>query len=71
MRRILKEALAKERHYYTKQLCSLGVYSPDMTKNMTISDLKKSIISFSTKQIAIFNIPYHVRCHMKGSFLCV
>ena len=46
MRRILKEALAKERHYYTKQLCSLGVYSPDMTKNMTISDLKKSIISF-------------------------
>ncbi|WP_345807342.1 stress protein [Bacillus pumilus] len=41
MRRILTEALAKERHYYTKQLCSLGVYSLSAAKNMTISDLKK------------------------------
>ena len=49
MRRILKEALAKERHYYTKQLCSLGVYSPDMTKNMTISDLKKEYHFFFNK----------------------
>lgn len=57
MRRILKEALAKERHYYTKQLCSLGVYSPDAAKDMTISDLKKSIISFSTKQSAICKNP--------------
>ncbi|KEP26109.1 MULTISPECIES: hypothetical protein [Bacillus] len=49
MRRILKEALAKERRYYTKQLCSLGVYSPDMTKNMTISDLKKEYHFFFNK----------------------
>lgn len=49
MRSILKEALAKERHYYTKRLCSLGVYSPDMTKNMTISDLKKEYHFFFNK----------------------
>jgi len=49
VRRILKEALAKERHYYTKQLCSLGVYSPDAAKNMTISDLKKEYHFFFNK----------------------
>lgn len=57
MRRILTEALAKERHYYTKQLCSLGVYSPSAAKKMTISDLKKSITSFSTKQSVICENP--------------
>ena len=57
MRRILKEALAKERHYYTKQLCSLGVYSPDAAKNMTISDLKKSIISFQQNRTLSVKIP--------------
>ncbi|MFX0111460.1 stress protein [Bacillus pumilus] len=49
MRRILKEALAKERHYYTKQLCSLGVYSPSAAKKMTISDLKKEYHFFFNK----------------------
>ncbi|WP_353856018.1 stress protein [Bacillus sp. Bos-x628] len=50
MRQILKEALEKERQYYTQRLCSLGVYSHDMTKNMTISDLKKEYHFFFNKK---------------------